>query len=604
MAWDGWDGGAAHEADPELDWLFPGELELQETAKLLHQVPHPEPPLNPAFRMALRHKLVEEASERARPAQPWWQRLLLAPRGMALAGAAVGVLLIGLLVWSLTVAPPTAKNQVTVSSPLQGAHQVAATKPIQIQFSQPMNTSSVEDSIQIQPATRVRSYDWSNGDRTVAVVPEGALAPSTLYQVTVGPQARAKTGQAVPHQAAVSFVTAPAPNPQPSPTPSTSPLPSQLPGIGTPRRLGPWGSGLPLWSPNGSTLYVIGPGGQLQGYQVAGGGASQIASGVTADGVATDGTVAYVAGGQVVSGGVSAPASQITAIGFQDGGRLLALSGHQVQSLAGSALAALTGAPALAEEPTAAEFSPGGRRLAYLGASGQLHVLDLASGQDAVAGPASGLGSWSRDGSRYAYPTSTGVFVTGGGAGSRLLSLPGANSVAWSGGQVLATTASGLWLANADGIGARELQSGSFSHPTWSPAGNGTFAYVQGGQVFVASVNAASQGTTSSTGGGTNAGDLVNRFMAARQGAGDPTAFLDANGRQAFSNLTLNYGADMRWSVRDEGPGRAVVRIVPGNGQGAIDETLRIVDAGSGNLLIDGATDRPETPPPSSSPTP
>jgi hypothetical protein len=602
MAWDGWNGGAAKEADPELDWLFPGDLELQETAKLLHRVPHPEPPLNPAFRMALRHKLVQEASERARPAQPWWRRLMLAPRGMALAGAAVGVLLIGLLVWSLTVAPPTARNQVTVSSPLQGAHAVAATKPIQIQFSQPMNTSSVEDSIQIQPATRVRSYDWSNGDRTVAVVPEGGLAPNTQYQVTVGPQARAKNGQAVPRLAAVSFVTAPGPNSQPSPTPSASPRPSQLPGIGTPRQLGPWGSGLPLWSPNGSTLYVIGPGGQLQGYPVAGGGGSQLASGVTADGVAPDGTVAYAGGGQVVDGGVTAPAGAVSALGFQDG-RLLVLSGHQVQSLAGSALAALAGAPPLAEEPTAADFSPGGRRLAYLGASGQLHVLDLASGQDAVAGPASGLGSWSRDGSRYAYPTSTGVFVTGGGAGSRLFSLPGASSVAWSGGQLLATTASGLWLANADGSGVRELQSGSFSHATWSPAGNGTFAYVQGGEVYVAGVNAASQGTTSPT-GETNLGDLVNHFMAARQGAGDPTAFLDASGKQAFANLTLNYGADMRWSVLDEGPGRAVVRIVPGNGRGAIDETLRIVDGGSGNLLIDGATDRPEAPTSSTSPTP
>jgi hypothetical protein len=604
MAWDGWNGGPAQEADPELDWLFPGDPELQETAELLHRVRRPEPPLNPAFRMALRRKLMQEASDRARPAQPWWRRLLLAPRGMALAGAAVGVLLIGLLVYSLTVAPPTAKNQVTVSSPLQGAHQVAATKPIQIQFSQPMNTPTVEDSIQIQPATRVRSYDWSNRDRTVTVVPAAALAPNTLYQVTVGPQARTKAGQAVPHQAAVSFVTAPEPHPQPSPTPSASPRPSQLPGIGTPRPLGPWGSGLPLWSPNGSTLYVIGPGGQLQAYQVAGGGASQLASGVTADGVAPDGTVAYAGGGQVVSGGVSAPAGAISALGFQDGGRLLALSGHQVQSLAGSALAALAGAAALAEEPTAADFSPGGRRLAYLGASGQLHVMDLTTGQDAVAGPASGLGSWSRDGSRYAYPTSSGVFVTGGGAGSRLLSLPGATSVAWSGGQLLATNASGLWLANADGSGARELQAGSFSHVSWSPAGNGAFAYVQGGQVYVASVNAASQGTASATGGETNTGDLVNHFMAARQGAGDPTAFLDASGRQAFSNLTLSYGPDMRWSVLDEGPGRAVVRIVPGNGRGAIDETLRIADAGSGKLLIAGGTDRPETPASSSSPTP
>ena len=149
-AWDG---------DPELEWVFPDEPELQQTAQLLQRGRSPEPPLDPAFRAALRRRLMQEAWERAAPALPWW-RQLFAPRAMAWAGATIGVLLIAVVVYTLTFTPTPPSTQVVVSSPLQGAHAVAATRPIELKFSQPMDTSAVEQSIQIQPATTVRTFQW------------------------------------------------------------------------------------------------------------------------------------------------------------------------------------------------------------------------------------------------------------------------------------------------------------------------------------------------------------------------------------------------------------------------------------------------------------
>lgn len=589
MSWENWAGRAAGDQDPELEQLFPDQPDLREVAGQLHRVPRPEAPLNPNFRLALRRKLMQEAWEQSHQPEPWWRRLA-APRRMALAGAAVGTLLIGLVTYSLLATPTKPPSQVVVSSPLQGSHQVAATQPISLQFSQPMDTASVQESIQIEPATKVRTFQWTNGDSRLQIVPENGLAPNTQYKVQIGPQAKAKGGEPMPRPAAVSFVTAPTTPPTPTPRPSATPSPT-APAIGitAPRLIGPSGPALPAWSADGTALYVIDGTGALKKYSLSG-GSTQIASGVSLVEVAPDGQVAYAANGSIVDGSITVSAAQPQALGFQNG-RLVALSGHQIESLVGTVLNALTGGPALTEDATAADFSPGGGRLAYLGASG-LHILDLTSGQDSIVGAASGLGSWSSDGSRYAYPTANGVSVTGGGA----ISVPGgATSVSWSSGnQLLITTTSKLWLANADGSQLRQLASGSFSHATWSPANDQSFWFKRGGSVYVSSVTAVAgaQGASAST---PNA-QLVSQFMTARQGqgGGDPSTFLDANGKRAFSGLTLNYDSQMRWNLLLDQPGRAVVRIIPGAGAPPLDETLTVVDSGSGGL-IDDVTERPDS---------
>jgi hypothetical protein len=591
MSWTGQGenghGGWASD-DPELDAIFPDEPELRETARLLARVPRADPPLNPAFKAALRRRLMQEAWEQSAPAVPWWRRLV-APRAMAWAGATVGVLLIAVVVYTLTVSPTPPSSQVIVSSPLQGSHAVAATKPIELTFSQAMNTSSVEDSIQIQPATKVKTYQWT-GASTVDIVPENGLAPNTQYHVIVGPKAKTQSGHPVVNQPGVTFVTAPPATPRPITTPAPTPRPTPD-GITAPRLIASSGAPSPAWSPDGSILYVVGPGGQLQGFSVASGAApsTRAPGGVTFVTVGGDATVAYVRGSQVVDGEVSIPGIQSLALGFQSG-RLLGITGQQVQVLAGSGQG--TAIASLAENATAADFSPDGRRLAYLGASG-LHLVDLSTGHDAAVGDASGLGAWSKDG-RYAYPASDGVYVTdGSSAGSKLLSVPGAASVSWStSSQLLVTTPSELLISNADGTGLRTLAQGAFVHATWSPAGDASFWFKRQGGVWVASVNPTAGGATSSS-------ELVNQFMMARQQGNATLAnrLLDAHGKQAFSSLTLTYGSRVlsRYYTLLSQPGQVVERIILDSGQTVLDETLTIARDSSGNLLIDDATDSPVT---------
>jgi hypothetical protein len=592
VTWNGrgGNGHGAWDGDPELDWIFPDEPELKKTAHLLQLGRRPEPPLDPAFRAALRRRLMQEAWERAAPTLPWWRRLF-APRAMAWAGATVGVLLIAVVVYTLARFPAPPSTQVVVSSPLQGAHAVAETRPIELKFSQPMNTSSVEDSIQIQPATTVRTFQWVDGT-TVKIVPQHGLAPNTQYQVTVTQRAKTREGQGLAGQPVVTFVTAPPPGPKPAATPVPTARPTPARGITTPLRIAASGAPSPAWSPDGSVLYVIGPTGQLQGFTAATGAAQPppiAPSGVTLATVGPDGTVVYARDGQVVNGQTPIPGVQPLALGFQNG-KLLALAGGQVQSLAGGGLGT---APPSVKDATAADFSPNGRRLAYLGAS-DLHLLDLTSGQDTDVGPASGLGAWSRDGSRYAYPAADGVYVTDGtGQGTKLVSLPGAASVSWSAAtnQLLLTTPEALLVSDANGSGLRTLATGTFTQATWSPRGDASFWFRYQGSVWVATVLPPS-------GAATSAEDLVNQFMMARRAgnAALASSFLDASGKQAFSNLTLTYGGGMsRYYTLLVQPSQAVVRIVLSGG-GAVDETLKIArDSGSGSLLIDGVTEESAT---------
>jgi WD40 repeat protein len=589
MGWNG-HGHGAWEDDQELDWIFPEEPELRETAHLLHRLPRREAPLDPAFRATLRRRLMQEAWDRAAPALPWWRRLL-APQPMAWAGATVGVLLIAFVVYALTFTPAKPDGTVIVSSPLQGAHAVAATKPIELQFSQPMDTSSVEDAVQIQPATKVKSYQWVNGNSTVEILPENGLAPNTQYQVTLSQKAKTQTGHPVVKRA-VTFVTAPPPTPRAIPTPVPTPRPTAPPGITTPHLIAPSGTSSPSWSPDGSTLFVIDPNGQLRGFSVASGAAQPVvaADGVTLVTVGPDATPAYARNGQLVYGQTTVSAAQPLALGFQNS-RLVALTGRQVQVAGASGINVGTGVPSLGEDASAADFSPNGRRLAYLGASGSLRVLDLTSGQDTVIGPATGLGAWSRDGARYAYLTADGVSVTNGSTpgGSNLVSLAGAASVSWSAAnQLLLTTQSALLVANGDGSGLRSLASGTFTHATWSPAGDGSFWFKHPGSVWVASVSAPTSAAAA-----TGPEDLVNQFMTARQ-QGDATladSLLDANGRQAFSGLTLTYpgGGLSRWYVLLSQPHQVVVRMILARRAGAVlDEALTIV-----HNSIDGVTETP-----------
>jgi dipeptidyl aminopeptidase/acylaminoacyl peptidase len=170
------------------------------------------------------------------------------------------------------------------------------------------------------------------------------------------------------------------------------------------RQLASTGPAAASWSSDGSKLYVVSPSGQLSAVPVAGGDAQQVQpNGVSLVKAGPNGP-AYVRGGLVVYGQVAVPGLQPIALGFR-GGNLAIATADSVVNPDTSKVASFS------EAATAAEFSPDGGRIAYLGASG-LHVVDLTTQADKLVGPAAGLGDWSPDGRRYAYPTESTVSLT------------------------------------------------------------------------------------------------------------------------------------------------------------------------------------------------
>ena len=583
--------------DPELDQLFEQEPELRELAQLMRARPHPaahaEP--SPHFRMALKQRLMREAWERAsQPALPWYRRML-APQPLAMAGAAVGALLIVFTVFQFANTPGGRNNTVTVRSDLNNAQTVSLSTAIPLTFTQSMDTNSVQTALTIVPATAAK-YQWQDNNKQLTITPLHNLAPNTQYVVKIAPSAKTQDGQALTNAPPVQFVTSP-PSPPPTPTPTSQPTSTPSPLIGS-HLVAPTGNPAARWSTDGTKLYIVGPNGQLGAWTVQSPpvGTPVQPDGVTLVAVGPDGTVAYVRDGQITYGSVTVPGVQPIALGFGQSGLVFATA-TDVQSSDQRKLASL------GEQATAADFSPAGDRLVYRGASGTLHLVDLArSGKDTAVGPSTGMGDWSPDGTRYAYQTDAGISVvdSSSGSSSKLLDFPGLTGLAWShGNQLLLSTSSGLYIyAPGDAAGARKLQEGEFRQPSWAPAG-GHFSFKRGTDAWVGRLTAQG-GTGTSTSSGTGQDDVVNGFMAARMNlqAGQAANYLDAAGKDAFSSLTLVYTAPVpslaRYYVLLSQPNRVVVRLVltKGSTQSAVDETL-ILKSSGGRLLIDGVTEKP-----------
>ena len=581
--------------DPELDQLFEQEPELRELGQLMRARPHPaahaEP--SPHFRVALKQRLMREAWQRAsQPALPWYRRLW-APQPLAMAGAAVGALLIVFTVFQFANTPGGRNNTVTVRSDLNNAQTVSLNTTIPLKFNQPMDTTSVQTAVAIVPATKV-TYQWEDNNKKVTITPVHNLAPNTQYVVKIAPSAKTQDGQALTNAPPVQFVTKP---PPPTPTPTPTSQPTSTPSPIALHAVAPTGNPAARWSADGTKLYIVGPNGQLGAWSLQGqaAGAPIQPDGVTLVAVGPDGTVAYVRGGQISYGSVTVPNVQPIALGFGQSGLVFATA-TDVQSSDQRRLASLS------EQATAADFS--GDRLAYRGPSGNLHLIDLARpGKDTQVGPSTGLGDWSPDGTRYAYPTDAGIWVvdTSNGTSSKLLGFPGLTGLAWShGSQLLLTTSSALYIYNpGDAAGASKLAGdGDFRQPSWAPAG-GHFSFKRASDVWVGKL-ASQGGAGTASSSGTGQDDVINGFMAARmnQQADQATAYLDAAGKEAFSSLTLIYSAPSpslaRYYVLLSQPNRVVVRLVltKGTTQSAVDETLTLKSSG-GRLLIDGVTEKP-----------
>ncbi|HLH69226.1 MAG TPA: Ig-like domain-containing protein [Candidatus Dormibacteraeota bacterium] len=584
--------------DPELDALFeelsPGDRALQDFAQMLRSAPWPggaaDP--DPTFRLALRRRLLQEAWKlAAQRRQPWYRKLFSTPTGLAWAAAALGALLIGLAGLAV-LAHPTRGPQPTVevASPLNDAHTVAVVQPIELDFSQPMDTRSVEEAVKISPATRV-SYQWLSPNRVEITPMSGTLAPNTQYTVVVAPSAKTKDGTALGKPAVVTFVTT-APPASPGPTPSQSPTTgpaSQLAGM---RQLAPIGTSAPAWSADGSTLYVVNPNGSLEAVAIAGGTRTLASGGVTTVAVGPSGP-AYVQNGQVVYGQTTIQGVQPLALGFQ-GSNLLIGTAQGIVDAHGTTIAAFS------ETARLVDIAPGGGHAAYLGTSGTLHVVDLASGRDVPVGPATALGDWSSSADRYAYASSGAVQVTDmSGNVSRLAGVGGVTGISWSDAdQILLATSSGLEVMNADGTGLHQVASGDFEQPEWSPSG-GLFAFKRDGAVWVAQLMGPRPAASPSPTVGDEQ-DFVQSFLAgAASGSGAQSlGQLDQNGKLAYQRLLQaqpSLGGFTRSYVVLLQPSRAVVRLIYGQGaaQTAIDLTLTLVTDADGGLHIHDLSAQP-----------
>ena len=420
--------------DPELDDVLQDQ-ELRRVADLLREARMTEPPLDDAFRSALRRQLMNQAWGMGGGGTPWWRKVF-GPTGMVWATAAVGVILIGAVVVLTATNQTGPSDQVVVTSPISNQSAVRLQQPIQVTFNQPMDHPSTESAVQIAPATTV-AFSWH--ENTLSVTPTaGNLAPNTQYQVTIGPGAKTASGQLLTAPKTITFVTQPPPTPSPSPTPIASPTPR---GVLTGQHLLasiPGGITSVLWSPDSSTVYFVSGKGALESVPAAGGTATVIApDNVTSAAINPAGDqLAYIRKGNIeilaVGQGTTSeviPTSAPVLVGWATGGVEWATADGVYAVGAGGGQGKVAPLPATGTV-TAISFAPDGAHLAYT-QDQSLDVLDLATAKSVVLGlPGAHFLGWSPDGTGVMYSGAQAVVLADLG-GRNNTSLP-AGEPSWS----------------------------------------------------------------------------------------------------------------------------------------------------------------------------
>jgi hypothetical protein len=79
-----------------------------------------------------------------------------------------------------------------------------------LQFSVPMDPSSVEQNLSVEPGTAV-TLKWSDSGTSVSVIPKGSWEPATFYTITVGTGAHSRTGEPLPRPIRSVILTRPVP---------------------------------------------------------------------------------------------------------------------------------------------------------------------------------------------------------------------------------------------------------------------------------------------------------------------------------------------------------------------------------------------------------
>lgn len=625
----------------DLDQIF-DDPELTQLARFMSLREAPDPPLDPSFRMALRRDLMHVAWEMAERPSGWWRRLL-SPVPIAWASGAVGVALVA------TVAIGYVESQVSGPS-VRYAGFHSAQQPIVLNFSQPMDHTSVENAISISPATLVQ-YQWNGNQLTIKPV-SGNLAPNTQYQVKIN---SAKTTDDKQVSTVVRFVTA---TPQPAASPTPSPTPSVT--ISQEAALGEYGGPALAWADGGRTLYFAGGSDGLVKAS-PGGSATPVGLIQNADEahIAPDQShVALVSHGQltigaldgsgtsrvVASSGVLAaewesppPANSQTLPTPQPSSRptlgprpaqpivsspppspspvqrLVYVRGSNVEVVSGDSGSSqhLT---SLANPPISAWLSPMGDRLLYSTADQHLYLVDLVAGQETPLDVTPTTLVWSPAGDMIAYSTSDGVYVSdpAGQTRARLAALADMSfsvsdtlELAWSSqGDILVDNGAALWTLRPDRPSPIEVEAAQFSAVTWSPDGS-AIAFHRSGQVWTANVATGGRAAFLQAGAA-----VVARFMAARV-AGDQSpaqAFLDSAGQSAYkgdgTRLVIDGDPKLTryYTILAEatGPDSIAIRIrlVLAHDDVEVrqrDEDLSLALDPEGHLLVHGATQGPES---------
>ncbi len=572
--------------DPELEDTL-RDPELLRLAAMLSSAHTPEPPLDDAFRSALRRQLMAKAWEAGERRGSFW-RFLSAPPRVAWVGAAAVVALIALVV----VQTQSGNGSLVVNSPQSGGTQVALQQPILVSFNQPMDHQSTEQAVQIVPATAVR-FIWKD-DNTLYVQPtSGNLAPNTQYQVTVGPTARTKAGHTLSAPTGFTFVTQPVqstPVGQPSPTPRSGSLNGE-------RRLAAIGSGsayAPQWSPDSSIVYFVGGDGALVAISLSSAPPrTLVPDGVSLPALSPGGDrIAFARGGVVqvlsLTGGRTIPihaALNPMAIAWVNDRLYWANAEGVFMTVAGGGAAGGGAVKVISSPDPSGSFvsiAPGGAHAAFV-SGGTLELVDLTSGAAAQlgSGGATTFQGWSPDGSKILHDGAIADMT-----GQTIARLP-AGDPAWSAsGRIIVGSDSELIEFKTDGSGTTQLASGApYRLPRWAPD-NSTLVFVRGGDLWSGSAG----------GGGSHppqgspiaqATAAVDAFMDARL-AGDAdkaNSYLDDSGRAGYAQggLSLIPKGDLGFrryyiltaEVDPSAPNtvRFVVRLIFGHG-GALERSL------------------------------
>jgi Big-like domain-containing protein/WD40 repeat protein len=587
--------------DPELTDVLQ-DPELLQLASMLGRAETPEPPLDDAFRSALRRQLMDIAWGAGDGRVSWWRQLLSPPR-LSWVGAAAVVVLVATVVIYTAVQPPGGFTQVIVQSPQQDQSAVALHQPILVSFNQPMDRPSTEKAVQITPATTV-TFSW-NGDAQLYIQPvSGDLAPNTQYQVTIGPGALTKSQQPLTTPTTITFVTQPSTPaaPTPSPTPRVSTLLLSNQQVAT---VPSAASSSPLWSPDSSTLYFVGAGGALLSLPAKGGSTTTlVADGVSLPAITSNGDrIAYARGGNIEVITLATKATTSIAVSSAPtfiqwvGDNLLWGAGDGIYTLSGGAPSKVVPLPT--DTPvTVVSISRDGIHAVYQQGS-NLFLLNIANGSNVQLGGAGAAGTfqaWSPSGTRVVYGN-----VIADLNGKTVNRLP-EGDVSWSVQNViLLGSDTAIYSIRPDGTGLTKLADGTFHAPVWAPDAS-TFVYVRGNSLWVATAPAATPVLPTTE----QASAVVTAFMNARLNneADAASGYLDDNGKATYAtgNPALIPNGDQQFKrfyillveVDPSAPNtvRVVVRMVFGQNKhesAAVDETLTLQRAlDTDPFLIDG----------------